>query len=231
EQRCRAVSLVVVGHGSGATFLQRQAGLGAVKRLDLALFVERQNNGVSWRIDPTTSRNLSTKRGSFESLNWRTRWGWRPWPRQIRWTELTLRPDAFAIKTPVQWVVSPGGSPSVRATTRSAASPSSGLIREGLGLSRSRPSNPSSKKRSCQRQTQVLASHDLVCAGPIGREENNLGSPHVLLRDIAIVDEIFKPTPIGQRNGDGFSCAHRADSHMPRIWGIPIRTQMLVLIY
>jgi hypothetical protein len=51
EQRCRAVSLVVVGHGSGATFLQRQAGLGAVKRLDLALFVERQNNGVSWRID------------------------------------------------------------------------------------------------------------------------------------------------------------------------------------
>src|SRR6202040_1312601 len=156
EQRCRAVSLVVVGHGSGATFLQRQAGLGAVKRLDLALFVERQNNGVSWRIDPTTSRNLSTKRGSFESLNWRTRWGWRPWPRQIRWTELTLRPDAFAIKTPVQWVVSPGGSPSVRATTRSAASPSSGLIREGLVLSRSRPSNPSSKKRSCQRQTQVL---------------------------------------------------------------------------
>ena len=42
------------------------------------------------------------------------------------------------------------------------------------------------------------SSHDLVRAGPIGREENNLGSPHVLLRDIAIVDAIFKPTPIGQ---------------------------------
>ena len=73
------------------------------------------------------------------------------------------------------------------------------------------------------------SSHDLVRAGPIGREENNLGSPHVLLRDIAIVDAIFKLTPIGQRNGDGFSCAHRADSHMPQIWGIPIGTQMLDL--
>jgi hypothetical protein len=51
----------------------------------------------------------------------------------------------IAIKAPVQWVVSPGGSPGVRATTRSAASPPSGLIREGRVLSRSRPSKPCSK--------------------------------------------------------------------------------------
>jgi hypothetical protein len=65
-------------------------------------------------------------------------------------------PAAFAIKAPVQWVVSPGGSPSVRATTRSAASAPSGLMREGRVLLRSKPSNASSTKRSCQRQTQVL---------------------------------------------------------------------------
>ena len=36
EQRRGAVALVVVmGHGPGATFLHRQAGLGAVERLDL----------------------------------------------------------------------------------------------------------------------------------------------------------------------------------------------------
>src|ERR1700734_3755810 len=74
----------------------------------------------------------------------------------MRWTELTLSPAAFAIKAPVQWVVSPGGSPSVKATTRSVASALSGLIREGRVLSRTRPSNPSSRKRSCQRQTEVL---------------------------------------------------------------------------
>ena len=36
EQRRRAVALIVVRHGSGATLLQRQSGLCAVKRLNLA---------------------------------------------------------------------------------------------------------------------------------------------------------------------------------------------------
>src|SRR5580700_5851438 len=39
EQRGRAMALVVVGHGSAAAFLHRQAGLGAVQCLNLALFV------------------------------------------------------------------------------------------------------------------------------------------------------------------------------------------------
>ena len=39
EQRCRAVALVIMGHGSKAALLQRQARLGAVERLDLALLV------------------------------------------------------------------------------------------------------------------------------------------------------------------------------------------------
>ena len=36
KQGRRPVPLVVVGHGSGAAFLERQAGLGSVERLDLA---------------------------------------------------------------------------------------------------------------------------------------------------------------------------------------------------
>ena len=51
EQRRRAVALIVVRHGSGATLLQRQSGLCAVKRLNLALFVDRQDDGVCGRID------------------------------------------------------------------------------------------------------------------------------------------------------------------------------------
>ena len=34
-----------------AALLERQAGLGAVERLNLALFVDGQNDGVRWRID------------------------------------------------------------------------------------------------------------------------------------------------------------------------------------
>jgi hypothetical protein len=71
EQCRRAVPLVVVGHGSRATLLQRQSGLSAFQRLYLALFIKRQDDGVGGRIDiePTMSRNLSTKRGSLENLN------------------------------------------------------------------------------------------------------------------------------------------------------------------
>ena len=51
EQRRRSVPLVVVRHGSGAALLQRQSGLGAVQRLNLALLVDRQDDGVRGRID------------------------------------------------------------------------------------------------------------------------------------------------------------------------------------
>ena len=51
EQRRRAVALVVVGHRAGAALFQRQPRLGAVERLDLALLVDRQHDGVRGRID------------------------------------------------------------------------------------------------------------------------------------------------------------------------------------
>ena len=57
EQRGRSVPFVVVGHGSAAALLQRQAGLGAVQRLDLALFVDTSTIALSggFRYRPTTS--------------------------------------------------------------------------------------------------------------------------------------------------------------------------------
>jgi hypothetical protein len=51
EQRGGAVTLVIVGHCSGAAGLHRQARLGAIERLDLALLVDREDNRVGGRID------------------------------------------------------------------------------------------------------------------------------------------------------------------------------------
>ena len=45
------MALVVVGHRAGSAFLHRQAGLGAVERLDLRLFVDREDDGMGGRID------------------------------------------------------------------------------------------------------------------------------------------------------------------------------------
>jgi hypothetical protein len=46
-----AVPFVIVRHCSGAPLLHRHARLGAVERLDLALLIDRQNDGVVGRID------------------------------------------------------------------------------------------------------------------------------------------------------------------------------------
>jgi len=51
EQRRGAMAFVVVGHGSGTTLLHRQTGLGAVKGLDLALLIDREDDGMGGRID------------------------------------------------------------------------------------------------------------------------------------------------------------------------------------
>ena len=51
EQGGGAVALVVMRHGLAASGLDRQSGLGAVERLDLALLIERQHHSVGRGID------------------------------------------------------------------------------------------------------------------------------------------------------------------------------------
>ena len=51
----RAVSFVVVCPRSGASPFQRQSRLCAVECLDLALLIEREDNGTLWRIDVETN--------------------------------------------------------------------------------------------------------------------------------------------------------------------------------
>ena len=158
KQSRRPVPLVVVGHGSGAAFFDRQAGLGAVEGLDLALFVDREDDGMRRRIDIEADHvaQLVDEFGILGELELPNAVGCSPCARQMRWTELTLTRAASAMATPVQCVVSPGGACIVRVTTRSAIEGSSLEMREGRVLSRRRPSKPWSAKRSCQRQTQVL---------------------------------------------------------------------------
>ena len=54
EHRGRSMAFVVVGHGPGAALFERQAGLGAVERLDLALPINREHDGVGGRTDIET---------------------------------------------------------------------------------------------------------------------------------------------------------------------------------
>jgi hypothetical protein len=51
EQRGRAMALIVMGHGASASLLHRQTRLSAVKRLNLALLIDRHDDGVIGRVD------------------------------------------------------------------------------------------------------------------------------------------------------------------------------------
>ena len=51
EQRGRAVADVIMGHRSGPALLDRQARLGAVKRLDLRFLVDREHETVRRRVE------------------------------------------------------------------------------------------------------------------------------------------------------------------------------------
>ena len=124
EQGRGAVALVVVGHGAGTARLHRQAGLGAVERLDLRLLVDGQHHGMRRRIDvePDDIAQLWRRTaGSVESLNCRTRCGCRPCAAP----DALHRRDADA-DAPWPWRPPSNGwsrraaRPCVRATTRAA---------------------------------------------------------------------------------------------------------------
>src|SRR5690348_5908024 len=70
KQSGGAVALVVVGHGGGASLLQGQARLGTVERLDLALLVDREHDGMLGRIDikPDHVMQLVDERGIIREL-------------------------------------------------------------------------------------------------------------------------------------------------------------------
>ena len=158
KQGRRAVADVVVGHCPGPALFHRQTRLGAIQRLDLALLIDRQHQAVRRRVDVKADDvvHLGGKlriTAEFEDP--------QPVRRQTMGapdfcTVLTAKPIALAIARLVQWVVSPGGGPSVRAINCATTGSGTGGLPGLRVLSCSSPSTPASMKRRCQRHTQGL---------------------------------------------------------------------------
>src|SRR5260221_9398543 len=175
EERRGAMAFVVVRHRAGAARLHRQAWLGAVERLDLALLVDREDNGMGGRID-VEADNVFELLGELRIVRQFKR------PDAMR-GELVgrkdalhhrkLTPAAFASIRPVQWVASPGGGPSARSTTRCTVSGGSGGLPGLRVLSRASPSTPSAMNRACHRHTTGfdLPDRRMISAGPTAQPE------------------------------------------------------------
>ena len=116
EQGRGAVALVVMRHRPAAALLHRQPRLGAVKGLDLALFIDRQHQSLVGRIEVEADDILDL---GDEVRIARKLEGFRQMRLEpVRNPDLDgAMPARAAIVRSLQWVASGGFSLSVRFTT------------------------------------------------------------------------------------------------------------------
>ena len=121
DQRRRAMAHVVMGAPLRKTRHQRQIGLGAVQRLNLALLTIARMGGSRYK--PTMSRTFSTNSGSVESLKVSWRCGYNPKARQMRVTAVCDRPISRAMVRVLQCVVLSAAIPIIGLVDDGAAAP------------------------------------------------------------------------------------------------------------
>ena len=215
-----------------AALFQQQPRLGAIERLNLALLVDRQDDGVSGRIDiepDYIAQLLDEFRivGKFEL------------PHPVR-LKTMLAPNALN-----------GADGDARGFRHQSAGPVRPLPRRRIERQCDNPRHDLVRQRLDARGPRLVArqplepfvgepflpapdasfrrarpAHDFVRANAIGRQKHDLAPPDVLLRGVAIPDQSQKPEPIFRRNGKRYSCAHAPDSHIASPPGIRNRIQM-----
>src|SRR5215467_4148100 len=97
----------------------------------------------SYNVQTAVSVTFSSNCGSFDTLNRRTRCGFKPASAQIRPTLEGLMPIAAAIESRLQCVALGGNSLAVLDRTLHFIVAGSGFLPGGRVLSRNKPSTPS----------------------------------------------------------------------------------------
>ena len=208
-----------MGHRPAASRLDRQAWLGAVERLYLALFIDAEHHRVRRRVDiqPDDVTQLGDEFGvarQFElpypvrlepvrtpdalhrgdtdpdQPGHRRR---RPMRRLARWVALCQRDDALA-----------NGGRERRNTRRPRP-----VVQQALDTRLHEPLLPAPQAGLALGRLP----HDLVGAQTIGGQQHDPRAPHMFLGAVPIRDDRFKTSTIGGFHIDGDPGAHPADSH------------------
>lgn len=208
------MSFVVMGHGPGAPLLHRKTGLGAVERLDLALLINREHDGVGGRIDIEADDVLEFL-GKFRVLRQLER------PdtvgRELVGLQDALHRTQAHARGLRQHPTRPVGRFSRRRPQRQIHDPLHGIGRKRrlTGFARLVTHKPVDTLRHeprlpapDNRLSLARAAHDLGGAASIGGRKDDFGAPHMLLRGAAIRDDSLKPAPICSRDVDDYSCSH-----------------------
>jgi hypothetical protein len=219
EQRGGAVTFVVVRHRPGAARLHRQARLGTVERLDLALFVDRENNRMGWRIDI----EADDIRELFGELRVRRQleraYAMR---RELMGFQDTLHRTQAHSRRLRDHPSAPVGCFPWRRSQRQLNHPLHGGRRKWLfaGLARLVAREPFDALRHEPRLPSphhglrfARSAHDLSGAAAVSRGKDDVGAPDVLLRGAAIRDDCLKPMTIRSGNVHDNSCSHDKSLH------------------
>jgi hypothetical protein len=237
EQRRCAVSFVVMGHGPCASRLHRQPRLSSIECLNLALLVEREDEGVRRWID-IESDHIPELLSEFRIA--RELEGFDPMRGEMMSTPDALdrtRADADRLghggRRPMGGLVG-----RIRGGKRQHAVD---LILSQRGDSRGAGLVTQQSGGSFRHETFLPAPdtglglprpmHDFDRADAVRRQKHDPCPPDMLLRCVPIADNRLELTPLRGGNGDGNPGAHAPDSHAPRTLGIPLGIQMLDLVH
>ena len=214
ERRGGAVPFVVVRHCTGAARLHRQARLRAIKRLDLALFIDREDDRMLRRVDIEADNVLEfirklrivrqleradAMRGELVSLQ-------NPLHRsQAHAGRLRQHPACpmrcFSRRRPKCQIDHPLHE---RGRQRRLAG-FAGLV---AGQAGNALLHKALLPAPHHRLGLVGSPHDLGRAAAIGGGEDDFGAPNMLLRRVAIADNRLKLTAILRRDVHDNSCSH-----------------------
>ena len=237
EERRRAVALVIMGHGAGAPLLHGKPGLGTVERLDLALLVERKHDGMGRRIDIEphhVAQLLHELRivGEFELL------------------------DLVGLKP----VCAPDAKDRAGADAASLGHHHAGPVaslpqrlarcqrHDARGHLRAERRNARGPRLVAQQARNTLLHepflpapdaglglaclpHDLVGPDTVRRKQHDLGTPDMLLRRVAVLQNCLQPLAVRRLQRDRYARSHPPDSHRQSVVGIPFRIQVSGVIH
>ena len=232
EQGGDAMPLIIVGHGARASLLHRQPRLGAVQRLNLALLIDGQHNGVVRRIDVKSHDVLEL--GGKLRVSGQLELTHQMRPKTVGTPDPLHRTDADAGRFG-HGRAGPVAGPRWRFGKRHGHHTFDHFRaqRRDARWSRFIPPKPHSTLLSepllptpDHRLGLAGRLHDLGSAATIGRQKNDFCPPNVLLRAVAVRHRRLKRTAIGGAQSDVRSLVHSSDSHVRGRQGIPKRIEM-----
>ena len=223
EQGGGAVALVIVGHRLAFAGLERQAGLGAVERLDLGLLVDREHQRVCRRrhVEADDVFELGDEIGVVRAFEGSETMGLQlmSLPDPLHRAQRNSHDLGHGAAGPVcdlTWRLAAGQGDqplNIRLRHGRLAGLSAAFTKKTIDARFDKPPLPAPNRRPAD----TGKPGDLGDVQPIRRMHNDPGASHMLLRPVTIGDDRFQANTVIGRNKGAYILGHADDMPYPCI--------------